>query len=639
MNKTFKINYPMSITKYIQTCPKKTAPPLSKFKIFSQMPLHKTLLRNIRNLKISKPTPIQKKSIPKILSSAEFIGISQTGSGKTLAYLVPLVQLATEGKRSLVVVPTKELKKQVECVRNELCRGIDFKHKNEDLKNENPGLYKNCERIKEPKENGNLQNADKWLILPAEEILLHYQNSNPITVTTPGQIKNMTKKFEIVVLDEMDILIDEFYNDLKMINDGEQIQRNIELIRSGDFKKKGHKRESPQNGNAFKNHERCGVFSKNKDADAFKNLATTQLIGFSATLPSKTNHFFTAPEIVKEKEGLSENLISLFFYVRDNKDQFLLFLLSKFKRSLIFVSNRYTAKYLEELINSSGLADELKTNERTETLHKDKLKQHGYQEQNFEKNKNEYFHIAQSLYSSLDDQGRAEIYSNFTSEKTKFLIVTDIAARGLHLQNLEIMINYDMADDKVFLHRVGRVARNMRGAVFSLVTSLDIHHFVDIKATLYENKTCYLFSTDDYGMKGSIGLKLKDRDNNSLKDIGLRAYKKSLKFRKQVMSQKDTTRLINDLKAFNFDALDDVFNRTDFVKEGLDAKNNLLEGIRKYSQLGINRNNFNEKKGSNLSGVNNEVDDKMKYRDQFYIPYRSKRTRSLHSSLHSLHKD
>lgn len=79
----------------------------------------------MQNMSINKPTVVQQKSIPQILSGKDILIRSQTGSGKTLAYALPIVEslhkirpklTRNSGLRALVVVPTRELALQTyEC--------------------------------------------------------------------------------------------------------------------------------------------------------------------------------------------------------------------------------------------------------------------------------------------------------------------------------------------------------------------------------------------------------------------------------------------------------------------------------------------------------------------------------------------
>jgi len=67
---------------------------------------------------------------------------------------------------------------------------------------------------------------------------------------------------------------------------------------------------------------------------------------------------------------------------------------------------------------------------------------------------------AVAMHGDMTQQARERAYSRFESGKSDTLVATDVAARGLDLDDITHVINYDPpADDKGYLHRVGRTAR------------------------------------------------------------------------------------------------------------------------------------------------------------------------------------
>ena len=92
---------------------------------FADFGLLASLIRTLTDQKITKPTEVQNKTIPLIMSGQPVVGVSETGSGKTLAYALPLLHalktLENEGEevpaeaspRAVVMVPTRELGEQV----------------------------------------------------------------------------------------------------------------------------------------------------------------------------------------------------------------------------------------------------------------------------------------------------------------------------------------------------------------------------------------------------------------------------------------------------------------------------------------------------------------------------------------------
>jgi ATP-dependent RNA helicase RhlE len=78
---------------------------------------------------------------------------------------------------------------------------------------------------------------------------------------------------------------------------------------------------------------------------------------------------------------------------------------------------------------------------------------------------------------------RQQALDDFKSGKTQILIATDIAARGIDVSNLELVVNYDLPDDpETYIHRIGRTGRaNASGTALSFCTSEDAIHLKNIQ--------------------------------------------------------------------------------------------------------------------------------------------------------------
>ena len=76
------------------------------------------------------------------------------------------------------------------------------------------------------------------------------------------------------------------------------------------------------------------------------------------------------------------------------------------------------------------------------------------------------------LHGDLTQRERTQSMGKFKNNETKILIATDIAARGIDVSNVDIVINYDLPDeDEYYLHRIGRVGRaNKEGDSFSFIS-------------------------------------------------------------------------------------------------------------------------------------------------------------------------
>ncbi|XP_061657466.1 probable ATP-dependent RNA helicase DDX56 [Syngnathoides biaculeatus] len=95
---------------------------------FHEMGLDDRLLKAVADLGWSQPTLIQEKAIPLALEGKDLLARARTGSGKTAAYAVPVIQRILTSKqsvreqdvRALILVPSKELGRQVQAMMRQL---------------------------------------------------------------------------------------------------------------------------------------------------------------------------------------------------------------------------------------------------------------------------------------------------------------------------------------------------------------------------------------------------------------------------------------------------------------------------------------------------------------------------------------
>ncbi len=88
------------------------------------------------------------------------------------------------------------------------------------------------------------------------------------------------------------------------------------------------------------------------------------------------------------------------------------------------------------------------------------------------------------LTGDLPQSQRLKVIDDFTAGKFPFLVATDVAARGLHIDKLEMVINYDLPQDiENYVHRIGRTARaGNSGKAISLACERYRTHLDDIES-------------------------------------------------------------------------------------------------------------------------------------------------------------
>lgn len=90
------------------------------------------------------------------------------------------------------------------------------------------------------------------------------------------------------------------------------------------------------------------------------------------------------------------------------------------------------------------------------------------------------------MHSDLDQKQRDEVMREFKAGHIDVLVATDIISRGIDIDDIQTVINYDVPHDvEDYIHRIGRTARADRdGNAITLVNEKDLFYFTKIEKTL-----------------------------------------------------------------------------------------------------------------------------------------------------------
>ena len=91
----------------------------------------------------------------------------------------------------------------------------------------------------------------------------------------------------------------------------------------------------------------------------------------------------------------------------------------------------------------------------------------------------------EGIHGDLSQNQREKIISNFKEENSRIVIATDVAARGIDVDGITLVVNYDVPDDvDNYVHRIGRTGRiGRKGEAWVLVGRDDIPQLNKIIAT------------------------------------------------------------------------------------------------------------------------------------------------------------
>ncbi|MFC0273004.1 DEAD/DEAH box helicase [Metabacillus herbersteinensis] len=182
----------------------------------------------------------------------------------------------------------------------------------------------------------------------------------------------------------------------------------------------------------------------------YETSSSRQTMLFSATMPSEiislAKKYMNVPEniSIKTKKVTLEEIKQIAIETTDRRKQETLLHLLKEHRpylAIIFCRTKIRAKKLQEALITSG-------------------------------------YDSDELHGDLSQAKRERAMKRFREAKSQFLVATDVAARGLDVEGVTHVFNYDIPEDvESYLHRIGRTGRaGGEGVAYTLVAPRDIEH-------------------------------------------------------------------------------------------------------------------------------------------------------------------
>lgn len=92
-------------------------------------------------------------------------------------------------------------------------------------------------------------------------------------------------------------------------------------------------------------------------------------------------------------------------------------------------------------------------------------------------------YFAEGLHGDMKQQQRDRVMNGFRKGRTDILVATDVAARGIDVDNIDAVFNYDLPqDDEYYVHRIGRTGRaGKSGLAFTFIVGKEVYKLKDIQ--------------------------------------------------------------------------------------------------------------------------------------------------------------
>jgi ATP-dependent RNA helicase RhlE len=122
---------------------------------------------------------------------------------------------------------------------------------------------------------------------------------------------------------------------------------------------------------------------------------------------------------------------------------------------------------------------------------------------------------ARAIHSDLTQEERENVLLSFRNGKTKILVATDILSRGIDIEDIDLVINYDVPGDaEDYIHRIGRTARAAaKGEAITFINPRDQRKFSQIEK-LMEREVEKLSIPPEMGSQPAWNPEIKNNKKN-----------------------------------------------------------------------------------------------------------------------------
>jgi ATP-dependent RNA helicase DDX24/MAK5 len=391
---------------------------------WEELELSPKVLESLAKLKFSRPTSIQASTIPEIMAGRDVIGKASTGSGKTLAFGIPIIEAFLASKSNsedakdkvplaLIIAPTRELAHQITAHLTALCAKGDFV---------SPRITSITGGLAVQKQRRQLETADivvgtpgrLWEVISSGQGLLH-----------------KLKQIRFLVVDEADRLLSqgnykELGEILKILEKDDPVEEGAEEI-AEEGTEPAFERQTLVFSATFQKSLQQKLAGKAKGmggggGDLMSKQQSMEYLLKKLKFREEKPCFIDANPASQMASRLKEGLIEC---AGTEKDLYLYSLLMFYpnKRALIFTNSISAVRRLTPFLQNLALP-------------------------------------ALPLHSSMVQKARMRSIERFKERPGSILVATDVAARGLDIPKVDLVIHYHLprAAD-TYVHRSGRTAR------------------------------------------------------------------------------------------------------------------------------------------------------------------------------------